>query len=599
MSMVCDSNLRRRGRLWPVAGLLALAFCCAAAEPPKRVLIVNSFGREVAPFSAVASAFRTGLTRELGTTLDLHEVSLEMSRFPEPGMELAFADFLEHRFAERRLDLVVPIGAPAAQFVGQFRNRLFPDSPVLIAAGDPRLVPRELLSKNTAHICQKVNLPGQIEDILQLQPDTTNIVVVLGASTVEQFWEMECQREFQPFTNRIHFTWLSNLPLDQMRERVAALPPRSFVLFEMLTMDAAGVAYDNDDALKAIHASTRAPIFGYFASQLGLGSIGGRLYQDAGLGSQAASLGVRILKGEPASSIPLLLIEPPFPEYDWRELERWRIRTARLPSGSVIRFRQPTLWVQYGRHAAMIAAACLGQAVLIVLLVANLAKRRRAERTLRSLSGRLLTAQEEEKARLAKELHDGLSQNLALLAVELELFGQRPPLEPEQIAVRMQEFSSQTKGLSAEVHRLSHGLHPAKLARLGLAAAIGGFCREVEAAHKIKIEFAAANVARSLPEDIALCLYRVAQEAIQNVIKHSGAKTVMVELETEDNVLGMRIADDGKGFEVGAVSPAESLGLISMEERVRLVRGQIVVDSTPGAGTRIQVQVPLTSKTQV
>jgi PAS domain S-box-containing protein len=224
----------------------------------------------------------------------------------------------------------------------------------------------------------------------------------------------------------------------------------------------------------------------------------------------------------------------------------------------------------------------------------DITERKRAEQAAHELSGRLISAQEEERARLAKELHDGLSQNLALLAVELELFGQRPTGALDEVSERMQEFSTRAKELSSEVHRLSHGLHPAKLEQLGLAAALGGFCRELEAGGLISVKFSCYDVSRALPKDLALCLYRVTQEALQNVVKHSGARNATVELRKEANELQLRIADDGKGFDATAEPPAGTLGLVSMRSRVRLVGGNISWDSTPGQGTRVNVRAPVT-----
>jgi PAS domain S-box-containing protein len=223
----------------------------------------------------------------------------------------------------------------------------------------------------------------------------------------------------------------------------------------------------------------------------------------------------------------------------------------------------------------------------------DITKRKRTEAALRDLSGRLLNAQEEERTRVAKELHDGISQNLALLAVELDLLGQRPPEAAAQVKARMEEFSTRTKTLLEEVHRLSRALHPAKLEQLGLTVAMRSFCREMEAGGVIAVQFEAHDVPRSLPDELALCLYRVAQEALWNVAKHSGAKRATVELAAADGGINLSIADEGKGFDPEVAPPATSLGLVSMRERIRLVQGEIRWDSKPGQGTKVSVQVPL------
>ena len=234
-----------------------------------------------------------------------------------------------------------------------------------------------------------------------------------------------------------------------------------------------------------------------------------------------------------------------------------------------------------------------GEALCQMGVIQDITERRQAEAALHELSGRLIGAQEEERRRLAKELHDGLSQNLALLAIELELYGQQPPQAPEQIAIRMRELSAHTTALSREVHRLSHALHPAKLDQLGLAAAIGGFCRELEAGGMLSVRFTARDVPRVLPADTTLCLYRVAQEALQNVIKHSGVKEATVELSFHGDAISLSVSDEGVGFDPSAAPPADSLGVVSMRERVRAVNGAIRWDSGPSTGATVRVRIPL------
>jgi signal transduction histidine kinase len=158
------------------------------------------------------------------------------------------------------------------------------------------------------------------------------------------------------------------------------------------------------------------------------------------------------------------------------------------------------------------------------------------------------------------------------------------------------EFSARAKDFSGEVRRLSHGLHPAKLEQLGLALAIGGFCRELQAGGAIAVSFTPGLVPRTLPPDVALCLYRVAQEALQNVVKHSGAQKATVDLAMVNSEIHLDIADIGRGFDPRAKPGTASLGLISMRERVRLVRGHISVESKLGQGTKVSVRIPLPAR---
>ena len=374
-----------------------VALACTGLEvhaqaTPKRVLILDSFGRDVAPFNVGVAAFRTELARELGEPVDLYEASLDAARFAEPEKEEPFVSFLRSRFAERNLDLVVPVGAPAVRFMAKYRADLFGDTPVLFMATEPRLIPPGLLKANATLVTRSVSLPGIVEDMLSLRPDTRNIVVVFGDSPLERFWVAQAKQEFAQFESRVTFTYLNGLSLVEIAQRVATLPPDSFVLFGMLVVDGAGVPYDGDAPLLRLHEVANAPIYGVFTSQLGAGAIGGHLYEEADLGVRAAHAGVAILQGTHPALIPPEIINASTPTYDWRELRRWKVPASRLPAGSVVLYRQPTIWEAYRGRIIAVLALCVAQAVLISLLVLNLRRRRASERSLRESEERLQLA---------------------------------------------------------------------------------------------------------------------------------------------------------------------------------------------------------------
>jgi len=228
---------------------------------------------------------------------------------------------------------------------------------------------------------------------------------------------------------------------------------------------------------------------------------------------------------------------------------------------------------------------------LAAQILASALHRRAADAELRAVSGRLIHAQEKERTRLAQDLHDGLCQDLAVLSVELDLLAQRPLATAAETSVHLTDLSARTKALSADAHRLSHGLHPAKLKQLGLAAALRGFCRDVQATARVQVTYSADDVPM-LSADVALVLYRVAQEAVGNAIKHSGARHVAVELAGAASVIRLAITDDGCGFDPAAASLTGSLGLLGMRERVGMVGGRIRWEPTPGGGTTVRVEVP-------
>jgi len=229
----------------------------------------------------------------------------------------------------------------------------------------------------------------------------------------------------------------------------------------------------------------------------------------------------------------------------------------------------------------------------ILSIVRDITDLKRKTQEALELTGRLISVQEDERARLARELHDGISQNLALLSIELAMFARRNEFDQESVDAEMKRLSSRVGELSGELRRISQELHPAKLEQLGLVTAIRGFCNEVAQAHDLSIEFEDRNIPSSISDTASLCLYRIAQEALQNIVKHSGAKRVEIKISANGDGLKLGVVDDGRGFDARTISPNGALGLVSMRERVRLLNGKISIVSQPGEGTRIEATVPV------
>jgi PAS domain S-box-containing protein len=223
----------------------------------------------------------------------------------------------------------------------------------------------------------------------------------------------------------------------------------------------------------------------------------------------------------------------------------------------------------------------------------DITERKLVEEHAHELSRKLMVAQENERARIARELHDDLSQSLALLAIQLQVLGKGSEID-HFLKARLDELTEQIQRISSDVHRISHELHPSKLSQLGLEASLGGFCREIARAHALKVQFEAKNIPRVLPEDVSLCVYRIAQESLQNVVKHSDASIASVTIERKGDEIRLIVSDNGRGFDPEAARSQESLGLISMEERIRVVKGQLNVVSVIGSGTKVCVDVPAT-----
>ena len=225
----------------------------------------------------------------------------------------------------------------------------------------------------------------------------------------------------------------------------------------------------------------------------------------------------------------------------------------------------------------------------------DVSERKRAEEALKDLGGRLIAAQEEERRRVARELHDDFNQRLALLSLELEQLGQKIP-KPLNLRESVKRLQSQAQEIAAEIHRLSYKLHPSKLDHVGLAVAVKSLCSELTQSGKLNVEFHQSGFPAALNRDVTLCVYRIAQEGLRNCVKHSAAESARVVLTKTRSAVRLMVSDNGCGFNAKSPLIEKGLGFISMKERLHVLGGKMNVYSRPLRGTRIEISVPLKSE---
>jgi signal transduction histidine kinase/ABC-type uncharacterized transport system substrate-binding protein len=223
----------------------------------------------------------------------------------------------------------------------------------------------------------------------------------------------------------------------------------------------------------------------------------------------------------------------------------------------------------------------------------DVTERRVAEEALSRLSGQLINAQEEERRRIAREIHDDFQQRVAVLAIELESLYTETDEEKKITRARLRDLVEQVNGLGTDLHSLSHRLHSSTLDSMGLVAALKGLCSEFRKHHELDVSLIAQNVPQKIPNEEALCLFRIAQEALQNARKHSKAQAAEVRVEGLEGTIHLSVTDKGVGFDPEQLARGGSIGIRSMEERARLVDGRIEVWSEPGHGTTVQVWIPV------
>lgn len=246
--------------------------------------------------------------------------------------------------------------------------------------------------------------------------------------------------------------------------------------------------------------------------------------------------------------------------------------------------------IVYTESSASVIRNREGHPQYLVGQVLDITKRKEAEQAISAMTRKLVEAQEQERARIGRELHDDINQRLAVLAIELEQLKENP----SEVQSRVEELRKQTTEISNDVQALSHEMHSSKLEYLGVVKGIRSWCKEFGERQKIEIDFR-TDVRSTLPVEIGLSLFRVLQESLHNAAKHSGVKRIAVELHETAGEIHLTIRDFGKGFDVDRALQGKGLGLTSMRERVRLVNGTITIESKPMSGTSIRVRVPLES----
>ena len=597
-----------------MSATLALApFSAAAQLPQKSVMFLYSGERTVAGHSAERNLANAAivdlrieqvLRQELQGNLYYYSEHVDTMRLDDASYVQDVQNLLRSKYRGRPLDLIFVRGDVAVDFVGKQRASFFPEVPIVFATADP--VP---VMPNSTGVVTPIRQKKVLETALRVQPDTRHVTIVAGSSAYDQYYVRSAREEFTPYEDRLTFTYLSGLPMRELLGRVTTLPPHSIILYMSVTQDGEGRLFLPQEMLESVSTAANAPTYGWNALGMGHGLVGGTMNTPEITAQRMAALGLRVMKGERAEDIAVTELDTAITQFDWRQLRRWNISDTRLPPNSTILFREPGPWDLYRSYIIGGVLIMAVQSALIAGLVVQRTRRRRTELALREseqrfrvtaeqnqdLSGRLITAQEDERARIARDLHDDVSQQLAGLSIALSGLKHRAGAMPDGQDLEAEAASLQQRAttIASSVRDLSHDLHPEALRHLGLASALTTYCKEVSRSSSLAVTCNAEGHLEPIGPGAALGLYRIAQEALHNVVKHANARQATVRLICNVGTAELTIADDGKGFDVRTGKSATGIGLVSITERARLLRGTVSIETSVGNGTMVRVQIPI------
>ncbi len=564
----------------------------------RRVLIFNDFGSISSPGVAGIDRVVAEDLEQSRYQIELYSESLEATLFPDEATQRKFRDWYIQKYSDRRPDVIVTVGPVSLKFLIETHEHSFSNIPVVYSGVTEEMVERLKPGYYFVGIRSVAQMEGTLLAALKLQPKTKRVVVVGGRGAFDRVIEAATHKSLNRYESSLDFTYLTDLDMSSLLKRLGQLPSNTIVLHTSLMEDAAGNHFINaSQSVPMITGAANAPVFVLDDGGIGKGPVGGDVISWAAEGQTAAAMARRILSGDKPWNIPSERGNNIY-MFDWRALQRWGFKERDLPSGSIVLHRESSIWELARWIWVCGIAIIIGLTALVAYLQFSRNQLETARRAQLDLSGRIMNAQEKERSRLASELHDDFSQRVALLALDLDNASELVDNAPEDAKLKLHRLMDSASELGADLHTLSHRLHSSTLEKLGLNAGLSALCREFTAKQGIKVDFTQNGIPRSIHPDAALALFRIVQEGLRNLKKHSGATRASVYLGKTGDNLHVFVADEGIGFDVKKIKESLGLGMESMEERANLLGGRFEIDSRPGRGTRIEAWIPAQPKSR-
>jgi len=727
------TTLFRSGTILIFGALLCLVVASTnaarAAETRKSVLLIYEARSDMLANVVVDRAIRKALTEKFEVNPDIYSEYFESS--PSPRAFPLLLSLLRHRYSGKVFDVVVPVGTTSLELVREYGEELFPGAEVVYLGRKMGLDgwPSEQPIAGLVPPKMEDQVRGTVEFIRTLQPGVEQLFIVTGNSSTDKDWEKAAQRELTASEGQISAKYLSGLSLEDLQSRIVRLPQNAAVLFLSMGEDGAGKRLLRTQVLGQIVQAATAPVYLVSALDLDTGTVGGALIDQEAMATEVAQIVGRLLDGADIRTQPVhqtALV----PTVNWQAMNKWGLDESRLPLGTLIKFRDPSVWDTYGWHILGILSLCLIEGGLIVALLAHRRNRRRAEiallasrRLLQStidalnarvalldhrgtiialnrswktfaeancaegsvkdigfnyldasaeesqgheaqlvsrgiqqlmsgeldefrcvypsaqmdrtfwfqvrisrfelygagrmvvvyedvteikeahdaqqkLTGLLMNAQDAERRRIARELHDSTVQDMVAIKAGLACLGKGAKYLDTNLAETWHESVSLCNQVIKELRTLSYVLHPPLLDEAGLVPALTWFVRGFIQRSGIPVELMVVDNIGRLPLDVETALFRVVQESLTNIHRHSGGGKAVIEVTRQENTVGLRIMDDGHGFSLPATEDAldgglsPGVGIAGMRQRLNQLGGQLDIESGP-QGTTVNATVCL------
>jgi signal transduction histidine kinase len=574
-----------------VGSLLSPSIAAAPTKQVRRVLIFNLLDPLSSPGMGLINQAIVADLEQSPYQIELYTENLQTTLFPDGLSQQTFRKSYIQKYRDRKPDVIIAVGPEPLKFMAESHERSFPGIPIVFAASTEEMLGELKLDTHFTGVWGVAKPEETLNAALRLQPGTKHVVVVGGAGSYDRYLEAIARKSFRKYEGTLDFTYLTDLSMTTLLERLKHLPSNTVVYHTSMMQDAEGVNFiDATQAVPMIARAADAPVFVVDDVDVGKGAVGGYVLSFKRQGRIVARMVMEILNGKKVADIPIVKDSNDY-MFDLRAMRRWGLKEKKLPPGSTVLYRDLNLWERAKWSVLAALTAFLALAYLAGYLLFKQKQLKQARKDQMHLSGMLINAQEQERSRIAADLHDDFSQRLAVLALDLETFAETVPEAPQEANRLLNGLLASASEMGADLHTLSHRLHSSTLERLGLVTGVGAFCKEFATQQHIRVDFTHQGIPRSVSPEIALCLFRLVQEGLRNLTKHSGASEGQVSLVMVNNILHLSICDHGVGFDPKELLNKEGLGIRSMRERVHLVDGRFEISSAPQKGTKIDVWV--------
>jgi signal transduction histidine kinase len=721
-----------KGRILLLASTICLicdfAGAAQAERRQKSVLLIYSARSEMRGNIVVDQTFRKVLGEAFGFDVDISSEYFDPPPSPAEDLPL-FSSWLRRKYAGKTVDVVVPVGTAALQFIRDYGPEVFPGSKTVFFGRKTDLGIWGTRAELTGVVApeRENQVKGTFEFIRTLQPALEQLIVITGAPKGAE-WNAAAKRALKPFEGSVAIRYLDALPVEDLEATVESLPPGSAVLAFETTNDGTGRRLLREQILRRLVEKSHAPVYSTSSLYIDTGIVGGALLNQELMSDEAARLTIRLLRGENINNIPVMESSLR-PVANWNGLKRWGLDPGKLPARTTIMYKEQSIWDLYRWRIIGVMALILLEGGLIAALLVHRANRKRAERAMeqsnrlllstmdalnarvalldddgtiiavnrswqsfaeahghnwsqsvpghnyfeaqsetqliadgirrlksgeledfrcvfpanqgkdaswfqvrvsrfdmygalrfvvtyedvteikaahdaqQQLTGLLMGAQDQERRRIARDLHDVTVQNVAAIRADLGFVKRESPNLDAEAGELLQEGVSLCDKVIKELRTLSYLLHPPFLDEAGLVPALQWFVRGFIQRSEINVELLIGNDIGRLPSEVETALFRVVQESLTNIHRHSACKKAVISLARQEDEVILTVTDDGHGFSLPRTVEQNSrvlpgVGLQGMRQRLMQLGGQLEIESN-SSGTRVHARVLVVEEPRV